>query len=145
MLLGAVAGERPSASGDIKPASEPGASPAVPGSAKTVSSERVVPLHQAVLDAGFVAFVRGLGAGPLFAELSRDKFGQRGGNGIKILGRRVAVLGWTKSGWLRHTAGVAGAALRLAEDVTRALMEHGKRGVAEGYGEFEPAVNPSCR
>lgn len=63
------------------------------GSVKTASSERIVPLHQAVLDAGFLAFVRGVGAGPLFAGLPPDKFGRRGGNGTKVLGRWVRGLG----------------------------------------------------
>ncbi len=50
------------------------------GSVKTASSERIVPLHPAIVDAGFLAFVRKVGRGPIFANLSPDRFGKRGGN-----------------------------------------------------------------
>ncbi|KQO90866.1 integrase [Methylobacterium sp. Leaf90] len=115
------------------------------GSVKTASSERIVPLHPAVLDGGFLAFVRGVGAGPLFAGLPPDKFGRRGGNGTKVLGRWVRGLGLDERrlapahSW-RHRMSSLARRYKLAEDVTRALMGHSKRDVAEGYGEFEPAV-----
>ncbi len=57
------------------------------GPLKTLSSERAVPIHPALIDVGFVAFARGVGSGPLFADLPPDKFGRRGGNGTKVLGR----------------------------------------------------------
>ncbi|WP_342165074.1 DUF6538 domain-containing protein [Methylobacterium sp. SD21] len=115
------------------------------GSVKTASSERIVPLHQAVLDAGFLKFVHVVGTGPLFAQLPPDKFGQRGGNGTKVLGPWVRELGLDEKrlapvhSW-RHRMSSLARRYRLAEDVTRALMGHSKRDVAEGYGEFEPAV-----
>jgi integrase len=63
------------------------------GSLKTRSSERAVPLHPALIECGFLEFVAGLKSGPLFARLSPDKFGSRGGNGTKMLGRWVRSLG----------------------------------------------------
>ena len=59
------------------------------GSLKTESSERAVPLHPVVLDSGFLEFVATAGGGPLFKSLPLDKFGRRGGNGTKVLGRWV--------------------------------------------------------
>ena len=45
------------------------------GSLKTAGSERVVPLHPAVLEAGFLQFVAKLPPGPLFPALTPDVFG----------------------------------------------------------------------
>ena len=115
------------------------------GSVKTASSERVIPLHDAVLDAGFLAYVRAVGTGPLFAELPPDKFGQRGGNATKVLGPWVRGLGLDEKrlapvhSW-RHRMSSLARRYKLAQDVARALMGHSKRDVAEDYGEFEPAV-----
>jgi integrase len=115
------------------------------GSVKTANSERVIPLHQAVLDVGFLTFVRRIGAGPLFAELPPDKFGQRGGNGTKVLGPWVRGLGLNDTrlapshSW-RHRMSSLARRYKLSEDLTRALMGHDKKDVAESYGEIEPAV-----
>ena len=115
------------------------------GSVKTAGSERTVPLHQAVLDSGFLDFVRGVGAGPLFADLSPDKFGKRGGNGTKMLGRWVRGLGLEEKrlapahSW-RHRMKTLARRHGLADDVTRALMGHSGRSVADSYGEFEVAT-----
>lgn len=115
------------------------------GSVKTVSSERIVPLHTAVVDAGFLVFVRNVGHGPLFADLSPDRFGKRGGNGTKMLGRWVRGLGLEDKrlapnhSW-RHRMKTLARRHGLAEDVTRALMGHSGRSVADSYGEFEVAT-----
>lgn len=115
------------------------------GSVKTASSERTVPLHQAVLDCGFLRFVTGVGSGPLFADLSPDKFGNRGGNGTKMLGRWVRGLGLDEKrlapahSW-RHRMKTLARRYGLAEDVARALMGHSGRTVADSYGEFEVAI-----
>jgi len=65
------------------------------GSLKTAGSERVAPLHPAILEAGFVQFASKLPPGPIFAALPPDKFGKRGGNGTKVIGRWVRRLGIT--------------------------------------------------
>lgn len=112
------------------------------GPLKTAGSERAVPLHQAVLDSGFLSFVQGLGPGPLFPKLPPDKFGKRGGNGTKMLGRWVRGLGLTDErlapnhSW-RHRFKTLGRRLGLATDLVDAITGHGKRTVADSYGEFE--------
>lgn len=63
------------------------------GSVKNAASERLVPLHSAILNEGFLDFVQHRKSGPLFSELKPDRFGNRGGNGTKVLGRWVRDLG----------------------------------------------------
>ena len=49
------------------------------GLLKTVGSERVVPVHPALIKIGLLEFVGKAKSGPLFEDLSPDKFGKRGG------------------------------------------------------------------
>ncbi|MDR7037774.1 integrase [Methylobacterium sp. BE186] len=115
------------------------------GPLKTASSERAVPLHQALLDSGFLTFARSVASGPLFADLRPDKFGKRGGNGTKVLGRWVRGLGLTDErlapnhSW-RHRVKTLGRRYRLASDIVNAITGHGTRTVADQYGEFEMAA-----
>lgn len=115
------------------------------GSVKTASSERTVPLHPAIVDGGFLTFVQKVGHGPLFAELSPDRFGKRGGNGTKMMGRWVRSLGLEDKrlapchSW-RHRMKTLARRHGLAGDVTRAIMGHSGRSVADSYGEFEIAT-----
>jgi hypothetical protein len=55
------------------------------GSLKTSGSERIIPLHPALIETGFLKFAAKAKSGPLFAALSPDKFGKRGGNGTKVI------------------------------------------------------------
>jgi integrase len=111
------------------------------GSLKTVSSERIVPLHPAVIEAGFLQFVTGAGKGPLFAELKPDAFGSRGGNGTKIIGRWVRGLGIddervSPSHSWRHRFKTLARKHGLAVDVSNAITGHAGKTAAEKYGEF---------
>jgi integrase len=65
------------------------------GSVKTAGSERIVPLHPAVIEAGFLQYVSNLTSGPIFPALPPDRFGQRGGNGTRVIGQWVRRLGLT--------------------------------------------------
>jgi len=112
------------------------------GPLKTASSERAVPLHLAVLDSGFLAFALGIPSGPLFPKLKPDVFGKRGGNGTKVLGRWVRGLGLTDErlapnhSW-RHRLKTLGRRHGLAPDLVDAITGHGRRTVADSYGEYE--------
>ncbi|UHC19412.1 site-specific integrase [Methylobacterium currus] len=112
------------------------------GSLKNVGSERTVPLHSALVTAGFLDFVRRQKAGPLFPDLPPDKFGKRGGNGTKILGRWVRGLGLTdprlapNHSW-RHRFKTLARNHGLASDVTDAITGHAHRSVGDGYGEYD--------
>ena len=115
------------------------------GSIKTESSERAVPLHPAVIDSGFLGFVSAAGSGPLFKSLPLDRFGRRGGNGTKVLGRWVRSLGLAdprlspNHSW-RHRLRTLARRHGLAPDIADAITGHGRRRVADNYGEFEMAA-----
>jgi integrase len=107
------------------------------GSLKTAGSERVVPLHPAILEAGFLQFVSKLRPGPLFAALPPDKFGKRGGNGTKVIGRWVRRLGIkderiSPSHSWRHRFKTMSRRYELMPDITG----HFRKTVADSYGEF---------
>lgn len=106
------------------------------GSLKSASAERTVPLHSALLTVGFLDFVRGVGAGPLFPDLPPDKFGRRGGNGTKILGPWVRKLGITDDriqpnhAW-RHRFKTLARHHALGTDMVDAIVGHARRTVAD--------------
>lgn len=111
------------------------------GSLKTSGSERIVPAHPALLECGFLNFVAEVKSGPLFAELSPDKFGKRGGNGTKMIGRFVRQLGLkdprlSPSHSWRHRIKTLGRKHGLAQDIQNAITGHGSKSVADSYGEF---------
>jgi len=60
------------------------------GSLKNLRSERKVPLHPAVKEEGFLKYVAKLPKnGPLFSNLTPDRYGKRGGSGSKRLCRWI--------------------------------------------------------
>ena len=111
------------------------------GSLKNINSERIVPLHSAVRDAGFLDFVRSRPDGPLFSELKPDRFGNRGGTGTKLLSRWVRELGIEDKrlapnhSW-RHRFKTLGRRHGLAGDLVNAITGHGRKTVADLYGEY---------
>jgi integrase len=111
------------------------------GSLKTSGSERIIPLHDALIENGFLKFVVTIKSGPLFASLSPDKFGKRGGNGTKVIGRFVRQLGLKDTrlspshSW-RHRIKTSGRKYGLAQDILDAITGHGARSVGDSYGEF---------
>lgn len=115
------------------------------GSLKTVTAERIVPLHPALIEEGFLGFVKTVRSGPLFEGLRPDKFGSRGGSGTKQLGRWVRLLGiedvrvQPNHGW-RHRMRTLGRRHGLAPDIVDALVGHARRSVPDRYGEFEVAA-----
>ena len=59
-------------------------------STKTASSDRLVPLHPAVIAEGFLEYVASLPKdGPLFPDVTPDKYGRRGANGSRTVARWV--------------------------------------------------------
>ena len=112
------------------------------GSIKTLGSERVVPLHPEVVNAGFLNFARDRSEGPLFTELKPDRFGSRGGNGTKVIGRWVRENGVSdprispSHSW-RHRFKTLGRRHGLALDLVNAMTGHRSKNVADSYGEFE--------
>ncbi|QHO72856.1 integrase [Bradyrhizobium sp. CCBAU 051011] len=113
------------------------------GSLKNVNSERVLPVHPALIDEGFLKFVASAGKGPIFPDLARDRFGRPGGNGSKILGRWIKSIGVVDKrlapnhSW-RHRIKTLGRRNGLAVDILDAMTGHGRKTVADTYGEFPP-------
>jgi integrase len=111
------------------------------GSLKTSGSERIIPVHPALIEAGFLTFAAKIKPGPLFMALSPDKFGKRGGNGTKVIGRFVRQLGLVdprlspSHSW-RHRIKTSGGKHGLAQDILNAITGHGSKSVADSYGEF---------
>jgi integrase len=113
------------------------------GSLKNVNSERVVPVHSALKDEGFLKFATLIKKGALFADLVPDRFGSRGGTGTKILSRWIRSLGVTDKrispnhSW-RHRLKTLGRRYGLAVDILDAMTGHGRKTVADTYGDFPP-------
>jgi integrase len=113
------------------------------GSLKNINSERVVPVHSALEDEGFLKFAKLIKKGPLFADLAPDRFGSRGGTGTKILSRWIRSLGVTDKrispnhSW-RHRLKTLGRRNGLAVDILDAMTGHGRKTVADTYGDFPP-------
>ncbi len=111
------------------------------GSLKTDSSERAVPLHPAIEEAGFLDFVKAVRRGALFNDLGADRFGNRGGTGTKVIGKWVRGLGLKDArlspshSW-RHRFKTLGRQHGLAPDIVNAITGHHRKTVADAYGEF---------
>ena len=112
------------------------------GSLKNDASERVVPLHPRVIDAGFLTFVEKQKAGPIFADVPPDRFGARGGNMTKLVSRWVRDLGIEDTrvapshAW-RHRFKTLCRRFGVSADIGDALTGHSARTVADSYGAFE--------
>ena len=112
------------------------------GQLKTEGSERTIPVHPALIQSGFLRFVASVGTGPLFTSLTPDRFGNRGGNGTKLLSRWVRKLGLKDTqlspshSW-RHRLKTLGRRHGLAPDIVDSITGHGKRSVGDAYGEYE--------
>ena len=113
------------------------------GSLKNANSERIVPIHSALEAEGFLKFAGQKAAGPLFNDLRPDRFGSRGGTGTKVISRWIRSLGITDKrispnhSW-RHRLKTLGRRHSLAVDILNAMTGHGRKTVADTYGEFPP-------
>jgi integrase len=111
------------------------------GSLKNQNSERAVPLHPAIIESGFLRYLKAARSGPMFLGLAADRFGNRGGNGTKVIGRWVRGLGLTDErlspshSW-RHRFKTLGRQFGLAPDIVNAMMGHHRKTGADSYGEF---------
>lgn len=112
------------------------------GALKNRASERKVPLHSALIARGFLSFAQGRTNGPLFAELSPDRFGNRGGTATKRIGA------WVKSragiddprispshSW-RHRFKTLCRRHGVGADFHDAITGHAKANEGAAYGEF---------
>ena len=116
------------------------------GSLKTVGSERKVPLHPHVLEAGFLEFVKRKGKGPLFYDPKRRRPGAKKPQ-PKIVAKNVAR--WVHSldigvgrkarkdpnhAW-RHLFRTLARDVGVDESVSHAITGHAASNVGQAYGE----------
>lgn len=110
---------------------------------KNASSIRKLPLHSAVIRAGFLEYVAALPKGsPLFAELSLDRFGRRSSYATKALARLLRVqCGITDPrkvgahGWRHHFLTQCRRA-SVPEYLQYEITGHAKKGEGAKYGEY---------
>jgi integrase len=106
---------------------------------KNVGSARKVPLHRALIDEGFLEYVKGRRNGPLFPDLKPDCFGRRGGTATKVLGRALRKLGITDPrkvaghSW-RHRFKDLCRGAEIEKAIHDALTGHAARDVGDQYG-----------
>lgn len=110
------------------------------GSLKNENSERTIPVHPKLITEGFLRFAERAKPGPLFPDLPPDRFGSRGGNGSKVLGRWIRSLGLTdprmqpNHGW-RHRFSSLSRDKGLREDVTIYMLGR-QKSVSGAYGGY---------
>ncbi|HWE75516.1 MAG TPA: DUF6538 domain-containing protein [Stellaceae bacterium] len=110
---------------------------------KGIGSVRRVPIHSAVIDEGFLDYVRSLPeSSPLFPECQPDMFGSRGGSASKKIGAWVRKeLGITDKrvspshSW-RHRIESEHRARDIRQDTTDAITGHHDGRAASDYGDF---------
>jgi integrase len=115
------------------------------GSVKNRSSIRSVPLHPALIAEGFLDYVSDLPKhGPLFPGVTPDRFGKRGGNGSKTIGRwvrnTVEITDPRKApnhSW-RHRFADQCRRAGISRDLRFALEGHARSDVGDSYGEGYP-------
>jgi integrase len=119
-------------------------------SIKTEGSHRRVPLHEQLLDEGFLTYLRRLPKdGPLFLTLRADKFGSKGGTATKKIGPFVRALATSmpsladrrlspNHSW-RHRLIDECRRIPIRQDIEHALTGHAQEGTAPDYGEY--AIN----
>jgi integrase len=111
------------------------------GSVKNLASIRSVPLHPALIAEGFLTYVESLPQGaPLFPKLTPDRFGKRGGNGSKTIGRwvrdKVGITDPRKApnhSW-RHRFADQCKKVGIPRELRFALEGHASSDVGDAYG-----------
>ena len=106
-------------------------------------SERIIPLHSALVAEGFLEYVKTLPKdGPLFPKIKPDRFGRRGGNGSKTIGRwvreKVGITDPRKApnhSW-RHRFKTLCRDTGMRQDLEEYLTSHGEGTSAQRYGEY---------
>jgi len=111
---------------------------------KTPSRTRIMPLHSAILEEGFLKFVESVGDRPLFHHLKLDSYGRRTSEFTSMINEWLHETVCTKKTFyshrhtvtsiLRNTLGPDGRPA-VDGDIQRYLLGHSKKDVHSGYGE----------
>ncbi|MBS4019598.1 MAG: hypothetical protein KGZ68_15350, partial [Dechloromonas sp.] len=114
------------------------------GSLKNEGSERTVPLHPALVEAGFLDFVRERGQGPLFYRRSSGKASKR--HASKGVSNRLSA--WIRAAGFtdprkapahafRHWFKSAASRRGVADSLADAIQGHATASVASRYRHFD--------
>jgi integrase len=114
------------------------------GTVKTKET-RVVPLHQHIIDQGFLKVVKGVGDGPLFYDPDKQRVDSEGNRHFKKVGERLAA--WVRTdvgikdpaikpnhGW-RHTFKTLSVDAGIEERIMDAIQGHAPKTVGRTYGK----------
>lgn len=111
---------------------------------KTLARTRMVPLHSAILDEGFLEYVKTIGDRPLFHHLKLDSYGRRSGAFTAIINEWLHETVRIRKTFYSHRHIVTSILRNSLEpdgrpafdgDIRRYLLGHGKKDVHSGYGE----------
>ena len=116
---------------------------------KTASSNRLIPIHDALIEAGLLRFVdaqRKKNHARVFHELTRDKHGAASASWSKWYGRYVRELGITDPRKVfhsyRHLFKHIMRRAGVADEYSKALMGHSNNDVAADYGADDFPLPP---
>lgn len=113
------------------------------GSVKT-SVYRDVPLHQQIIDQGFLAFVKAAKDGPLFHDLLADPYegARRNGNRLSawLAEKKVIPEGVQPNHAWRHRFKTIGREAEISDRVLDAIQGHAARTAGDSYGDVTIAT-----
>lgn len=114
-------------------------------SLKTASSKRRVPVHHALVELGFVAYVQTKSSGRVFAEIKQGADGYHSHHFSKWWGRYASKVGFkadrTAFHSFRHNFLDGLRAANSPEYVNKALMGHSDQSVHNAYGSSLPLTS----
>ncbi|TIV61847.1 hypothetical protein [Mesorhizobium sp.] len=108
------------------------------GSVKS-SQYRDVPLHQQLIDQGFLDFVNAAKAGPLFHDLPANPYegARRNANRLSawLAGKKAIPEGIQPNHAWRHRFTSIGIAVGIENRIRKAIQGHSARDISEHYGD----------
>jgi integrase len=108
---------------------------------KTKNANRKVPLHPALVAEGFLDFVAAQPEGPLFREITPDRYGSRGGNATKVLSRwlrndlQINDVDLASSHSFRHRFITLCRNARVDSEIRNAIVGQSNNHISDRYGE----------
>jgi integrase len=109
-------------------------------SVKTDTSIRVVPIHSAVIELGFLDYVRSVKGRKLFPRIKVDSIGRWAGNWSKWFGRYRNDIGlgarWRDFHSFRHGWKTAARGASIPKEIHDEITGHENGDVGSGYGKF---------
>jgi integrase len=109
-------------------------------SVKTTESVRIVPLHQRVIELGFLKYVKSIKGRKMFPNIKPDSRGRWSGDYSKWFGRYRRSIGldqrWTDFHSFRHTWKTAARGASIPEDFHDEISGHDSASVGRSYGRI---------